>query len=757
MSGMALILGALPVEVAGGQLLARVRKLEPQERSRQVRKDAGPDWVAHLGGGKVRYLPLTATAKPPPNTTDELLDVGRDLGMVAGLVNDALIRKFSIYAPIRWRPFTFVGKRKDMDLTDTARSTVDGALLDRFHVRPRYVLDARVMEVRNCDPFVGLAVDVSTRWEITAGLHELQDAGIELAGLYVVYRSPPAGQPRLAGRVGTVDGGMVRMVEGRQGLTEVPVDAVMLEGRADVFRRCLQRLLGHRDCERFMTALDRSIGDLLRGPPRLAEVRRIAGTVLADPLPLTHGMDATFGEPIIVDDAGRYRSVVRARGRDYVFDPARTKRHQYAWPGLERHGPFSRDTFARPAPTILVLCPEHHKGSAETFVHHLRDGIPGTRFEGGMTNTFRLVNPSFDLLAVPTTEGSPEKAYRTVIEEILARGAQPDAAIVVLDDQHADLPDAVNPYLHTKAVLLVAGIATQHVKVSKIMSPPKQLAYILQNISIALYAKLNGVPWTVEPDRTIADELVIGIGSAELSTSRFRERQRHVGITTVFRGDGNYLLGQLSRETSWEDYPTVLRDSTMAAIAEVKARNGWQPGDTVRIVLHSARAQRDDDLVRLMHEAATTAGDGQHIEFAFLTVGHRHPFAVFDPSQQGKAGRRGTKGELVPARGLIVQDSRYSRLVTTTGPHMVKRPELPLPRPLRVQLHRRSTFKDLHYLSEQVLKFTGLSWRSTLPSNDPVTIFYSELIAGHLARLNAIPGWSPMQLNARLKASKWFL
>jgi hypothetical protein len=33
------------------------------------------------------------------------------------------------------------------------------------------------------------------------------------------------------------------------------------------------------------------------------------------------------------------------------------------------------------------------------------------------------------------------------------------------------------------------------------------LQYILQNISIALYGKMKGIPWTVDHDLTIADEL----------------------------------------------------------------------------------------------------------------------------------------------------------------------------------------------------------------------------------------------------------
>jgi hypothetical protein len=41
-------------------------------------------------------------------------------------------------------------------------------------------------------------------------------------------------------------------------------------------------------------------------------------------------------------------------------------------------------------------------------------------------------------------------------------------------------------------------------------------------------------------------------------------------------------------------------------------------------------------------------------------------------------------------------------------------------------------------------------WRSTLPAGRPVTIHYSELMADLLARLRAVPDWSPALLNTRL-------
>jgi len=60
---------------------------------------------------------------------------------------------------------------------------------------------------------------------------------------------------------------------------------------------------------------------------------------------------------------------------EYCFDAAKSKREKMAWAGLERFGPFSRDSFARKSPKILVVCPDNAKGKVEQFIRHFRDGI----------------------------------------------------------------------------------------------------------------------------------------------------------------------------------------------------------------------------------------------------------------------------------------------------------------------------------------------------------------------------------------------
>lgn len=753
-----LVVNALPVRFDFLSFNAWTRDVEENEELSTVRARLRDDWFVYWDQGVLYLLPLGDASQPPTGFTRATFVTTEHLRLLARLVTDSLVRRFADYLPLRAKPFTFIGRRRQLLEGLGQALGVNQPLLKDFRIWPKYELDARILQTDDQDAYIAITIDVSTRWEITADLVALIRAGIDLTELYVVHRVQEPDARRLVGRIDSVRDDSVALSESIDGTETVDLNSVMLEGRRDAFTRCLTGLLGPEAYKRFLEQQEKAIGGLLSGKPLLAEVRRVGKLLSDSPLELSSGMTCAVGVPLTLRNTQTYKTVVSARRLDYCFDPARSKRHRYVWPGLETYGPFSRDTFARPSPTILVVCPASTKGAVETFVRRLRDGMPDQHaYRGGMTKTFGLVNPRFEFALVQPGRGTPAERYKDALKNALSRDELPDAALIVVLDADADLPNDSNPYLHSKATLLMAGVAAQEIRLSTANRPLQSLAYILQNVSIALYAKMKGVPWTVDHDLTIADELVIGIGTAELSESRMTERHRYVGITTVFRGDGNYLLGQLAREAGYSEYPEVLRDSTRAVIEEIKVRNGWQPGDTVRIIFHAAHPPRTVDFARLMREAVEAAGGAQHVEFAFVTVSHEHPFALFDTAQPGKIAYGGRKGELTPDRGLLVQTGMFSRLVTTTGVSLVKRAGLPLSKPLQVRLHRESTFTDMHYIAEQVVKFTGLSWRSTHPAADPVTIYYSELIAGLLGRLKAVPEWSPALLDIRLRASKWFL
>jgi len=384
-------------------------------------------------------------------------------------------------------------------------------------------------------------------------------------------------------------------------------------------------------------------------------------------------------------------------------------------------------------------------------------------FPKGFRDLFGLISVDFVMCPVelsPGDKSGAEGSYRAAIEKRLASGEEVHAGIIVLFDEHAFLNGLQNPYIRTKSLLLTLGVPTQEIRMATINQSPYALQYTLQNFSISLYAKLNGTPWTVNQDKAISDELVVGMGFAELSGSRSETRQRYVGITTVFSGDGTYLLGNVSKECAYDGYADMVRESMLSILKEVKARNNWQPGDTVRVIFHAHRPLRRVDVGKIVFACTREIGAEQDIQMAFVIVSHDHPFYILDRREKGVPVKRDSdvmKGVHAPARGTIARIGRATRLLAINSGKLVKRANTPLPKPLLISLHRDSTFKDVDYLAEQALKFTSLSWRSTLPARTPVTIFYSERIAELLGRLRAVPDWSSTALSVRLKWSRWFL
>ena len=328
-----------------------------------------------------------------------------------------------------------------------------------------------------------------------------------------------------------------------------------------------------------------------------------------------------------------------------------------------------------------MVFPKSVEGKVNSFLASLRDGMgkTGKAFEQGFARVFAIRGIRFITCPVHITglaDDRVEQAYRDAITDVLQRENQIDAAIVVLQDRHAFLPGLSNPYLRTKALLMTLGIPVQEIRVDTLNKDKYPLSYTLQNFSVALYAKLNGTPWTVNQDRQIGDELVVGMGFAELSGSRIQDRQRHVGITTVFSGDGTYVLGNVSRECRYSDYPKVVRTSMLSILKDVKQRNNWQPGDRIRVIFHAHRPLRRIDIAQTVFECTREVGSEQDVQLAFVTVTHSHPFVLLDRNERGVPVKKRSstmKGAYAPKRGTIAHIGRSSRLLAVNSGYLIKR------------------------------------------------------------------------------------
>lgn len=755
---MSIKLNAFSVQFSSPSLTAWVTKGGPTE-IRELREEHGRDWFFHLRDGRIYGVPTGEDVDDGPGDMTELA-VDEHLWVLKGRIADELPNVFEKYEPFRRRPFSILAQNQNLVREIAKEIGVSEATLRGIQIRPYIELDPRVVEFEEGNVRVAIVMDVGTRWHIHRPVDELANLGVAIPGLVVVRRQPGEGERRVAGRVASVEGDVVKLAESLDDIEEIAVDEVWLEGSRASFSRCLSTILGRRT-EAFEAARTKLTGRVLSGPGLLA-IMRVIGEHLAkhSPISLAPGLTCTVGAPVSIER--RSKAVASLDPVEYCFDAAKSKKHQFAWAGLQQFGPYSRDTLAVRSPRILVAFPARVQGRVEQFLQVLQEGtLQGGRsqFSAGFASTFGLRNPKFQFCSVDlSSNGNPGRAYRLALESAVA-GSETEfqAAIVVLPDEHHNLPPSTNPYLHAKAFLLTNGIPTQAIRTSKVTRRPEQLQWILPDFCVGLYAKLGGTPWSVAQDLTVNDELVLGVGTALVGESRFRERQRNVGITTVFRGDGSYLLSNLARECSFEEYPEELRAATIQVLREVKKRNGWEPGDTVRLVFHHAQPMKRVDVGKILRECAAEVAGDQQLQFAFVTVTQDHPFSVLDMAQRGVRKRDVLKAVHVPERGTAVQLGAFTQLVSTKGPQLVKGPDTPLPRPLLVNLHRDSTYVDLDYLTEQVLRFTSLSSRSTMPARTPVSILYSHLIASLLGRLAGVPQWSSAVVNTKLRASRWFL
>ena len=722
---------------------------------RELRTSLGDDWFVLRRGNNIYGLPTVPKPAVEFGNTTKVLHLSdyEGLDFMRARLDAALPNLLPAYQPEGIRPFRFLAQKDEFVASFASKYQLPEIVKSGFAIRPRFELEARTIEMVDGELRVVVAMSIGMKWEISANLSDLAKQCVPLDSLYVIHKEPQSGERRLVGRIKRVNRGNLELDEAMDGRTTIAVDLVRLEGSKSSFRHCLTRLLGtcYRDFEEQRDIWEAKYTSGPSFNEMLGKFSKSARTVN-----LGTGIVARIGTSISIQNVEGATIFRKLPPVEYCFDAAKTKRKTIPWNGLVDFGPFDSDTFEKRTPRILVVVPQSEQNKAEQVFGTLLDGIPNGQYPVGFARLFNLRHVKFDTCPVPNgrlTQDQYALAYCTAIESYLSNGISYDASLVVVPDFNSQMADKYSPYLRAKALLLTNGIPSQELRVATLYQQETSLQYTLRNIAIALYAKMDGAPWTVSQPRTYNDEIVIGMGMVEVAGSRVEKRQRHMGITTVFLGDGNFLLSNISRECTYDEYPEVLKASTKSILEKVKRRNGWQPGDRVRIVFHSAKPLKNVEIDELM---ADVAGE-QTVEFASLQVSQDHPFKIIDQFQAGKKWGRTVKGVYAPARGFVLQLGASTRLLATNGSDQIKRELSPLPTPLLVHLHKRSTSRSLDALTEQILKFTSMTWRSTSPAALPVTIYYSELIAELLARFRTLPDWSPALLNTKLRASKWFL
>jgi hypothetical protein len=719
---------------------------------RELRHQHGKTHVFHATGDAIACIPLTQTAQLIGK--EKQFDIFTDFQLANALARSALYEFFKgagNETVVGFRPVTLLLEKHNLA----------SARKDVFGLFPEYTLDVRPLAPHEGAITSGVLVGFGIRYVFLKTVADLLAEGVSLTGLYVVQVRTDEDvlspfQRRYLGRIENICNATVMLSD--SDIEEFPADQCYLEGsrtnveavgRAlladsyDTFSRALlKETFTVMGAEYQVQRLD-SLGTWLEKKSPIDCAAGLSIRVHSDPHECQKGADAGFSHAFTTPNC-----VLRPGGSITVPWPVDKQ--------IDLHGPYDAESFPDKRVKIAVVCPEEFVGDTGQFLGQLKDGIntadENAPFRKGFVRKYHLNACDFTFHEVKRTSNSLEDAYKAASLEAIKE--KPNLAVTVIREQHRDLPDASNPYYTTKARIMSHGVPVQLLTIETIRR--QKLDYVLNNISLAMYAKLGGIPWTLSPNTDLAHEIVIGIGSARLTDSRRGAGERVIGITTVFSGDGQYLLANNTREVSGEQYLEALTDSLKETVAELRSRFGWKPRDRVRFIFHQSFKKYKDLEAEAVKAFAASLADFD-VQYAFVHVSDSHNWMLFDRRAAGVKFGNSMKGRMVPQRGQCVPLGPNTALLTLSGPHQVKTAHQGCPHPILISIHEDSTFKSLDYLARQVFNLSFMSWRGFNPSTLPVSISYSNMIVDLLGHLRHVKNWNSETLATALKERRWFL
>jgi hypothetical protein len=488
-------LNAFHLTFSSSTFTAYQHELPDPSDLRELRERVKSDWFVHWKGGIAWGMPRLPSPRIEfgrPRTFD--VNSYEGLSILAARASEQLQGFLPQYGPLpgKRRGFRFVARNVEL-VSEILGSWRDvPSLVRRFEIRPRFSCEARLAELEDSKLTAVLVVDISMRWQIHAELKELGDAGVDLAGLYIVRKQVAPGQRSLFGKIKSFHGDALLLSESYDDSQAITASDAWLEPTKRSFARCIDAMLGARGA-RFWQDFENRQSDFLSGNGFDDCLSKLAPT-------LQRHKGIFLGPDISISVGSRVdlKDVPRPKAVSYCFDVGKTKQHRFPWNGLNEYGPYDRESFPKRAPKLLVVCPAAAQSRVEQAVRKFMDGIPNSVYSKGFARTFHLSSLVVDTCAVSTAnvnDSGVAAAYSRTVEARLQRTSDYDGALVVIEDQHSSLPDHANPYLFTKALLLTNGIPVQEARLTTVTKSDDALAWIFQNISVALYAKLGGIQY----------------------------------------------------------------------------------------------------------------------------------------------------------------------------------------------------------------------------------------------------------------------
>ncbi len=764
-----LVLNVLPARFSVEQIKGEILPYTSEQDLRSLQDAHKGQWLLRRVGKRLQSIPLKEDSESLGGAA-ATFSLDKDWQLFARLLEEG-VREFLLSLNssgfvTRYGPVILKAMGTDAEIVSEVFKQRSDLLrkLSWLKVYRRYRFEAVHLRMTQGDtPSFGLRVKLTTSWNIGVSVAELVKMGIDVTDCYIVP-FPPRQTSEIgkhaAGAIRYVQDGIVALYDARD-LETVNANEYTIEASIENVTRCIERMTGTQS-KFAANAIRAKVGEFLGAPEQQNRIARIGKMLASHPIPCADGLTVNIEAQLQQTSSQTIPLQLKLEQPKYLLKyggPAITESIATA---LENQGPFDRDSFKKTNPYILVLTPKQSTGQVEQFLSKWRDGKLKSPYGKGFKEKYCLRGCDIRIVDFDSTARGVgldyEQACLNALQESKERIRRFDLAFVVTSEKHKKL-GTNDPYLIAKATLMGAGVPVQAVEIETVNSPIESWPFILNNLGLASYAKLGGTPWVLASPlgQGITHEVIIGLGSAVVHQSRLKEKEKYVGIATVFNYDGVYLVSKTSQEATIDDYSEKLETALISTLNYVSARKGWRPRDRVRLIFHTFKPLKNTEIEAVKQLVANHLKQ-YDVDFAFLEIGTEHNSILYDPASVGHTGYKGAvRGVQVPSRGSAALLNEQELLMTLTGPKELKFTDHGTPAPLRLFLNNGSTFRDLRYLGQQVFDFSYMSWQTFNLLPIPVTISYSDMIARLLGRLRQVKNWNSNVLETEFGDSLWFL
>jgi hypothetical protein len=375
---------------------------------------------------------------------------------------------------------------------------------------------------------------------------------------------------------------------------------------------------------------------------------------------------------------------------------------------------------------MFFIVPDGHKLHTNDLSIHLLKGYK-TLFKGLQHYTdvpVSMAPKGFNISFTNTTNPLPE------IEEAIenkpwVQGVKYLAIYLTPIGKHAKDKEQRKIYYKVKEKLLNLDITSQCIetdKMMKVIDEDKKLnkfgntknnfAYTLQNMAIAINAKLGGIPWRI--NTTDQKELVVGVGAFRNDDTNIQ----YIGSAFSFDNTGAF--------NSFDYYHHDQTAELAGSIEEAIIRYANVNSKPSRLIIHFYKEMSEEE-IKPIENALHNLGLDIPVYVVTINKTESEDFVVFDTSWDDLMPYSGRYINLGNKTYLLCNNTRYENdtFKAIDG--------FPFPVKLKIECPSDSTRQidtnTIKQLIDQVYQFSRIYWKSVKQQNLPVTIKYPEMVA----------------------------